>query len=277
MTRDEMSKIIDQALRTYCGPLPDYITNAIVAKQPKTGPLDTLMDQIAGLRERLKSAEHTLEVTKADREYWKARSEQPHTHDDNPVIIALRKEIRQHLDTIERLTATRCEMKREIERLKGTVKEWMESFTALKEEQRKLGCDLEREKASNLDLKSKLEELTGVADEFEKENQTLRNDRDVAMRKLEEARAAQPHFYNPSTQHMGDCTVCGMGQFAPQHDVAQWKARAEKCELHLQDWHQMHDSERDRRRDADRRAEHLRDKLDKAEAIIDATKKALLP
>jgi len=245
MTRDEMSKIIDQALRTYCGPLPDYITNAIVAKQPKTGPLDTLMDQIAGLRERLKSAEHTLEVTKADREYWKARSEQPHTHDDNPVIIALRKEIRQHLDTIERLTATRCEMK--------------------------------REKASNLDLKSKLEELTGVADEFEKENQTLRNDRDVAMRKLEEARAAQPHFYNPSTQHMGDCTVCGMGQFAPQHDVAQWKARAEKCELHLQDWHQMHDSERDRRRDADLRAEHLRDKLDKAEAIIDATKKALLP
>ena len=200
MTRDEMSKIIEQALRTYCGPLPDYIANTIAKAQPHPD------------------------------------------HDDNPVILALRKEIRQHLDAIERLTANRCEMKRKLE-----------------------------------DAESRLKELTGVADEFDKENQTLRNDRDVAMRKLQEAKAAQPHFYNPSTQHMGDCSICGSGQFAPQHDVAQWKARAEKAEMSLQDAHQMHDRERDRRRDADTEAEHLRDKLDKAEAIIDATKKALLP
>jgi hypothetical protein len=36
------------------------------------------------------------------------------------------------------------------------------------------------------------------------------------------------HHYSPGTS--GECSVCGMGQFAPQHDGAQWKSRAEKAE-----------------------------------------------
>lgn len=66
----------------------------------------------------------------------------------------------------------------------------------------KLRSDLEREKASNLDLRNK----------------------------LEEARAAAPHFYHPSTMHMGDCSICGGTADAPQHDVAQWEVRCKFAE-----------------------------------------------
>jgi len=136
----EMSRIIEQALNTYnwadyrVTTLPSYIATAIAARQ----------------------AELILD------------------HDDNPVLIALRRRLE--------------------------------------------------------DAESRLKELTGVADEFEKENRTLRNDRDVAMRKLEEARAATPHFHHPSTMHMGDCSICGGTADAPQHDIAQWEVRCKFAE-----------------------------------------------
>jgi len=314
MTKDQMNRIIAEALRSYgwldtnC-PLPVYIANAIADALPMP---------------------------------------HPNHHDDNPVIIALRdkldfaeKEVIYLRNEGHAKEQHKAALRDEIDRLKSSINEWKESFGSQKEGYRKLSSDLEREKASNLDLKSKLEELTGVADEFEKENQTLRNDRDVAMRKLEEARAAQrmaerevtrlaganahfkkiandasgermtalqhwkaraekaeaeidklkssinewkesfefqkqqleqaraaqPHFYNPSGD--GECSICGSGQFAPQHDVAQWKARAEKAEMNLQDAHQMHDHERDLRRDADTEAEHLRARAERAEKRAD--------
>ena len=42
---------------------------------------------------------------------------------------------------------------------------------------------------------------------------------------LEIARAVAPHFYHPSTMHMGDCSVCGNTQDAPQHQI---KAEVER-------------------------------------------------
>lgn len=48
--------------------------------------------------------------------------------------------------------------------------------------------------------------------------------------RLNEARAATPHHYCPSTLHMGDCSICGDTQDAPQHDIAGWKQRAEAAE-----------------------------------------------
>jgi hypothetical protein len=53
---------------------------------------------------------------------------------------------------------------------------------------------------------------------------------EVLRRKLEEARAAAPHFYHPSTMHMGDCSICGGTADAPQHDVAQWEVRCKFAE-----------------------------------------------
>ncbi|MER8924317.1 hypothetical protein [Mesorhizobium sp. M0859] len=38
-------------------------------------------------------------------------------------------------------------------------------------------------------------------------------------RQLEEAKAAAPHFHNPSTMHMGDCSICGNVADAPQHNA----------------------------------------------------------
>jgi hypothetical protein len=52
-------------------------------------------------------------------------------------------------------------------------------------------------------------------------------------RDLEEAKAATPHFYYPSTMHMGDCRICGNDRDAPQHN-ADWKARAEAAEAELE-------------------------------------------
>jgi len=48
--------------------------------------------------------------------------------------------------------------------------------------------------------------------------------------KLEEARAATPHFYHPSTMHMGDCSICGGTADTPQHDIAQWEVRCKFAE-----------------------------------------------
>jgi len=293
MTKDQMNRIIAEALRSYgwldtnC-PLPVYIANAIADALPMP---------------------------------------HPNHHDDNPVIIALRdkldfaeKEVIYLRNEGHAKEQHKAALRDEIDRLKSSINEWKESFGSQKEGYRKLSSDLEREKASNLDLKSKLEELTGVADEFEKETRTLQNDLNSARSKLDtrdteilhlrsakrdferenadqqaeiarlkssinewkesfefqkkalgearatcntnserraflerkleeahaeiarlkhnltecstklqEAKAAQPHFFNPSN-HARDCTICGMGQFAPQHDVAQWKAHAEKAE-----------------------------------------------
>lgn len=42
------------------------------------------------------------------------------------------------------------------------------------------------------------------------------------LQSLEDAKAAAPHHHSPSTMHMGDCSICGNTEDAPQH--FDWKA-----------------------------------------------------
>jgi hypothetical protein len=87
------------------------------------------------------------------------------------------------------------------------------------------------------DLRSELKDKTIKLDVANAEIDKLRmherthiENLEVLRRKLEEARAAAPHFYHPSTMHMGDCSICGGTADAPQHDVAQWEVRCKFAE-----------------------------------------------
>jgi hypothetical protein len=78
-------------------------------------------------------------------------------------------------------------------------------------------------------------DLQRMVNERDAEIAKLRAESERLRHKLEDARAATPHFYIPSAAHMGDCLICGNEQAAPQHDVGQWKSRAEKAEADLKE------------------------------------------
>jgi len=304
MNKEEMSKIIATALKSYSWgtyrntALPDYIAHLIscaqaLEEQPVTSTgfidYDKLRSDLKDATVKLGVANDVLEKQRIELIEAHVETERLNKHLDRAEghKTELRGEIAQllthertHIENLDKqrteIAKLRVELKAktlndrdtEILRLRRELREQGELFS-------KACSEKEREKASNLDLKNKLKE----SEEQYQAKVLLTND---LMHKLEEARAAQPHFYQPSAAHMGDCFICGNTRDAPQHKAANWKERALAAEHNhqiakdrLKELTDVADALEGELKDAIFRAEVAEKRADNAEATIAAIKGAM--